>query len=423
MAKQTLRQELMSEQDRGYAGLLNDVLDKIDERFSELDEATQKKFLGAAGEIAKLRDDVRAANDNHAQRYAILASDYQRGGAYKGPFRDAEQAATFGKFVAAVAGGPHAMAALKSDRDFASINPTTGISGGFAMPEQLLAGIINNTEKYGVFERNVRSWPADSETVSRVKRVQGATVYYPDLGVACAESVLKLGSERAGLTRHAVLALIDRWMLNTASPGLQMALGDYVAEEFGLALALATDRNAFIGDGTPTYAKTTGLLKLSGSLDVTGDAGDDTFQELINKTTYYLSKLIGALPDVADDENCKFYMHRSIFWGYLGIRDDQGRPIADILTASGRPQRFLLGYPVEVTQVAPKLADTAISTNLLVLANLMRGAELYRNRGGAELRIGSEIRMIEGQVVMLLECLQGVKHLDETVSVRLKTHA
>ena len=416
-----LEQHGSSSQDRQYAQLMREILDKLDERFSQFDQETQAKFREAAQDIARMQNTVEDVRRGATARFHAIAGEHARGGAYRGPFPDAECAGAFGKFVAAVAGGKLAMRELANDSRFiASVDASSGESGGFLMPEVLASGIVNNAELYGVFERNTRVWPVSGEAASRAKKSQGATVYYPDYNGVPTESELKFDRIRTELTRYSVFALLDNWMLNS---NLAIALGDYVAQELGYALAYATDLNAFMGDGSDTYARVKGLFNLSGSNDVTADSGDDTFQEVIDETTSYLSKVCGALPDIADDEAAKFYLHRTIFWTYLGVKDSQDRPIADILTKGDKPTRTLMGYPAEVTQVAPKLTDTAVSTAMLMLANLQRGTEMYRHTSGMQLRTSEHYKFLEGQTAMVLDVPQGIATLDEDVSVRLKTAA
>jgi|GEM_PF-4455712 len=421
MAKKRFSEMFESGQDRQFAGLLSDVLDKIDERFSDLDETTQARFKDAAREIATMRSDLERTQSGYRQRFHELADHYHSGGGYVGPFHNRDAAETFGRFVAAVAQGPAAVKALAEDQQFASINPQSGAEGGFLMPEVMLAGIVDNAERYGVFERNVRVWPVQGESVSRVRRSQGATVYYPDYGGGPTESELKGDRIRTEMPRYSVLAYLDRWMMNNAN--LAVALGDYVAGELGSALSYATDQNAFVGDASESYARVRGLFNLTSGLKVTADSGDTTFQKIIDESVKYPTKAAGQLPDIADDESCKWYLHREIFWNFLGVRDANDRPIADILTKGEKPQRVLCGYPAEVTQAAPKMADTAVSTAIGVLANIPRAMEMYRNPAGAELRISEHVKFIEGEVAMLLDVPQGIAHLDDNMSVRVVTAA
>ena len=73
--------------------------------------------------------------------------------------------------------------------------------------------------------------------------------------------------------------------------------------------------------------------------------------------------------------------------------------------------------------LAPKMADSAVSTVMAILANLTRGMEMYRFGGNAELRVSEHYKFAEGLAAMLLEVSQGIAHLDDELSVRMKTAA
>ena len=123
MAKAKFSDMFDTAQDRQFAGLMRDVLDKIDERFSQFDEATQAKFKDAAREIASMRDDLNRTQTDHRQRFYALAEHHQRGGAYAGPFPSADEARAFGLLVGAVIRGPQAVEKLYADdRFFAAIS-------------------------------------------------------------------------------------------------------------------------------------------------------------------------------------------------------------------------------------------------------------------------------------------------------------
>jgi hypothetical protein len=145
-----------------------------------------------------------------------------------------------------------------------------------------------------------------------------------------------------------------------------------------------------MGDGTSAYGKYTGLFTLTGSetVDATkptvvvGDAGDDTFAEMIAKTTYYLAKMMGMLPTWAMAAGPRWYMHPVSFFSYLGVRDSSGMPIASVYVGEG-PQLRLLGLPVRLVSCAP--SSTAVSTVFAILTPLQRACRTYRHRSAIEL--------------------------------------
>jgi HK97 family phage major capsid protein len=401
----------------------NDVgqlLTKLGQSFAELKETQQRELAGQAGEITRLSNDFDKVQGQYAQRFHAIADHYYRGGAYKGPFESREQAAQFGWLVIASIGGPDQRQKALAELQRAGIVPTPGAEGGFLSPELLLSGIMRNVEQYGVFERAVPATPVDRHSGAVIKRTGGLTVYHPELEAATTASTPTFGKVDFALKRWATLTLIDRWFMADA---LVVSLGDFVATEIGHALAYAQDLYGFMGDGTSTYARVTGVLKRAGTnqLVVTGDTADDTFAEFCDASVKYLGAMMGTLPGWAHMEQPRWFMHLSVFFRYLSARDDNGMPIANILQAD-RPNPFMLmGYPVEITQVAPALTDTAVSTVFMAFGALQRGWLLARHVKGLEVRTSEHYKFAEGQIAIAGEAVQDIVETDNQAYVQGKT--
>lgn len=410
---------IATEQGRQEAELLNEMVAKLEKTgvsFAELDTKVQKHFTEQAKEIMKLNDSIESVRADYANRFAGLTEDVQRGN-YRGHFASRQHAEQFGRAFAAVL---QQDAAKIADMQKAAVLGESGAGGGYLANEQLLPGIVRNVENYGVFEADCPATPTTTLKGRVAKRSQGATIYYPDLQGEPTDSVLKFASAEFSLTRWSGIVLVDRWFLASE---LAVALAEYVVTELGYALALAQDTNFFMGDGADTYARITGIFKSVGGGDLTAVSGDNTFQEVIDKTVVYLAQLAGGMPDWVDAA-LKLYMHRSIFWQYMGVRDSQNRPIANVLLGtSGKPERQILGYPVRITQVGPKLADSAASTAMLVAANLRDGARLMRHRTGTEIRQSEHWKFASGQLALAIDVLQDMIKTDTNAWGRLITNA
>ncbi len=408
------------------------LLQKLGAKFSDLQESTKRELIGHASDIAKLNDSFADVQRKYGQRFRALADHYAGGGGYIGPFEDANEAAQFGRIVAAIAGGD------KSGLQRADLSPGTGPAGGILIPQSLIGSIIRNVDSHRVVD-DVRHVPVATESGSWSRRSAGATVMHPDIAAGPSESALKFDRINFRLTRYSALSIIDRWMLNQA---LTVALGDYVAMELSYALSSALEKYLLVGDGTPTHARTLGIFNRAGLTDgapvvVTAASGHDTFAEVVGESTVYLSELLGALPDAAEgmgdadsgDGDILWYLHRTVFWSYLGQRDGNDRPIADIAFAPGRadgkPRKFMFGYEARTSPHAPKLSETAASKVLLAAGNLKKGWALFSlgTGGGYELRVSEHYKFVEGQVAMLLDALLDLVETDNSVYGVLQTAA
>jgi HK97 family phage major capsid protein len=404
-----------TDQDRQVAGLLNEVLDKIDQRFTDLDERTQSQFRQQAGEISRMNTSLTDTRQTSIKRFHEIAQHYRQGGDYRGPFRDAEQARNFGRVVAAIAGRDHR---AWEDLEKAGISPGKGSTGGFLLQEILLKELIRNVEESGIFERNCPAMPVNGLSGGTPKRTSGLTVYYPDFGVAATASTPTLGMSNFNLKRHVVALEVDNWMLGSE---LAIALGDYIAEEFAYALALAADTNWFMGDGTAGYCGYTGLFKRTDLPSVVGDSGDDTFSEMIAKSTYYLAQMLGKLPIWGHRSDPRWFMHLLTFFNYLGVRDSVGQPIANIIMQQGGVPFWLMGYPVEPLSIAP--STTAVSTTFALFGSLKRACRVYRHANASEFKSSDQLKILEGQTVFVADVPQDMTVRDVNGLVQLKTAA
>ena len=415
---------LESNKDRQFTQLLRDLTETVETRFSETDEATKTKFREFAAEIERMDERVESAESAGRKRFHQLATHYQRGGDYKGAFADVETAKQFGALCVAMGNGDLKAKLAASNNAAASFGITgaTGEAGGILMGESLIGGILRHVEQAGIIEQNANVLEVPTQSGKRTKRKTGATVYYPDWNSGPAESTLKFAAHNFQCARYSALALIDRWML---SETMLLALADYVAEELGYALHVAMDTNAFVGDGSPTYAKTLGLFNNTDVGSVVGGAGDDTYAEMIDKTVYYLGQMLGAIPDYAGiDDRLAFYGNRSIYFRYLSVLDSNGKPIADFLSRDGKPQRLLMGYPFRSVPSAAKLSDAVqADKTVLTLASLYDAVEVYRFKGGIELRVSEHYQFVEGNVAYIMDVPQTISVIEPTMAVNLKTHA
>lgn len=400
--------------DRATADLLRDVVAKLNQ-LGELTERNRKDIAGAAGEIARLSGRVTDLQATAQQRFMALTGQHQRGGSYRGSFASREEAAEVGHLAAAVIKRDSTtLAELRR----AGITPGTGPEGGYLLKETLIEGILRDVEEAGVFERNCPAIPVGTLKGGGLKRTGGVTVYYPDYDVAATASTPALGRTAFSLKRYVAWTNIDNWML---ASGLAAVLGDWIATEIAHSLALANDTNWFNGDGTSGYCGCTGLFKSTDLLSVTGDSGDDTFDEMIAKSTHYLALALGTLPQWAHAADPRWFMHLLTFFKYLGLRDTTGQPIANIITQQGPPALYLMGYPVVPVQIAP--ATTAASTVFALFGALRRTCRVYRHKSAVELKSTDQLKWLEAETSFAADVPQDMTIVNGSGTVQLKTAA
>lgn len=369
---------------------------------------------------ATLRAEAAQREQTWQQRFAALGQTAHRQ-KYSGHFASAADARKFGllllaKYQPNVELQQKAAADLKAagvELHTAAVTPETGAGGGYLAIDTMIAEIIANIDDYGVSERLFRVFgDVGGEKVSRPKRGQGATVYFPDFGGAPSESALKVAKLQANLSRWSVFARYDRWM---ARSDLAVALAEYVADELRFALAVKQDECAFLGDGSDTFAKIMGVFgqPKTGHQVVTADSGDNTFAEVVAASNKYPAALLAALPRWVLKAGVTFLMDHTLFFSYWGLQDANGAPLIQFLGAQGQVPFRLMGYPVEFTGVGPTLTD-ATQNNVPVMAagNWMRSYELYRHRSGMEMRQSEHLYLLEGDIAVVLDVLQTMSEVD-----------
>lgn len=410
-----------SEQAQNYAALLTDLNNAV-ARFGELTPKMEAQFKAHAEDIAKLRDTVSAMERTSEQRFAAVLQRHQAGGEYSGHYASPEQARAVGNVLLAVAGRTRfAEADLRAagvPLEAAAVAPSPDASGGYLVGDTLMREIVRNVAEAGVFEANCPAMDTTELKGGFPRRTGGLTVHYPEFGAAATASTPAFGRANFSLVRHAVLSVVDKWMLRA---NLAIPLAEFVAQELGDALALAEDTNWFIGTGTSSYGGYTGVFKDTGTLSEGGDSGDDTFVEMIGESSDYLARCIGTLP-AQFHAGAKWYMHHKIFWSYMGIKDSAGAPVlAGVYASAGQPTLGLMGFPVALTAVAP--STTAVSTTMAILANLRKACKVLRFNGGGTIQFSEHHKFAEGQMAYLLDLPQDRVIVDPNGIVRLVTAA
>lgn len=396
------------------------AMERANRRLRDLDDREIRNFEAHARDISTLQDDVADTRNMIDRRFRAVVNEYSgaSAGGYKGSFASRQDAENFGKLMIAL---------QKNDNNSlgelhgAAISSSTGESGGALLLDTVQTGIVRNVEKYGVFERNARRVPMASQSGALIKRTDGFNIEYPDIETDANDQEPSFAKIQFNLTRYVALSLVQNNMLRDT---LAVPLAEFIAEEFAQALANATDANAFIGDGSAAYARNVGLADLnSGITTVTADSGDDTFPEVVAKSTEYLAAVAGQLASWAENQSPKWYMSRAVFFSYWGVRDTTGQPITDVLTSPSGPMLMLMGYPVEITQVMPTMADSAASKVMLLLGALSGAAALATDQSDMEIAVSPDYRFARDQTAFRLVSRRDIGLIDAEGVVGLKTAA
>jgi HK97 family phage major capsid protein len=274
-------------------------------------------------------------------------------------FTDERQAYRFGRWMSAAMGSEKSQQYCR-DQGLELRVHTEGLNsgGGYLVPDEFDNALIDLRERYGVFRRNARIVPMASDTKSRKTRLTGLTTYWVGENEAITASDKSWGN--VSLTAHK-LGVLSYYTVELNEDAMA-SIGDDLAGEIAYAFALKEDECGFNGDGTQaTYAGIRGVVnKLTtqgaGVNVIAASSGsDDDWAEIEMKD---FSKLVGALQEFADGPGAKWYCSKAFFGTVMqNLAYAAGGNTTENI--AGRGVRTFMGYPVEVTQVLPKEADTA----------------------------------------------------------------
>jgi len=414
--------QFQTPQEQQVAQLVTELVDKTNAGLKELSDRQVHEFKANADAVAKLSNDFKSVEAKYAERFKAIATRVQAGGPVHG-FASREEAAQFGRFVAAVyRRDASALAELQK----AGMTPGTGPEGGYLLVETIVDDLMRDLDQAGIFLQHCPPIAVNALGGGSVQGRSGVTVYHPKYGSTIPISTPGIGGTNFDLLRYCAAVEIDNWMLDSA---LAAALGEYVRSEMTYGLMLATDTEWFMGTGTEAYGRYLGLFKQgawdagtrAGVQQVVGDSGDDTFAEIIAKSTYYLAQMLGKLPQWAHALGPTWFMHPLVFFSYLGIRDSAGMPIAGIFLAQNAPALRLMGYPVQLLSIAP--STTAVSTPFVLLAALRRACRTYRHSRAIEFRMTDQLKWLENITTFAADVPMDMKIRNGEAIVQLVTHS
>jgi HK97 family phage major capsid protein len=236
-----------------------------------------------------------------------------------------------------------------------SQNESDNEDGGFLVPEQFIADLINLKEQYGVIRKFAQIVPMTSDRATRPRRKGGFTVYYPGEGGSLTTSQMTF--DAVGLTARK--ATVYGVLSSELNEDTVIAIGNLAAEEIAYAYAAHEDDAAFNGDGTSTYGGIVGirpgLLALSGTIANIAGVVVGTGNAYSELTKPDFNKVVARLPEYADTGNTRWFMHRRFYYEVcMGLLDAAGgQTQAERMAGINVP--MFNGYPVTFVQKMPKV--------------------------------------------------------------------
>lgn len=242
------------------------------------------------------------------------------------------------------------------DNNVKTINEATNDQGGALVPQEFDPTLIRLVETYGVFRRAAMYSPMASETKTQPRRTAGITTYWVGEGSTITASNPTFDNIMLVAKKLAAISV----MSSEVNEDSALSIADILAFEMAWGFALAEDNAGFNGDGTSTYGGITGVCpKLKGlSGTIANIAGlfvgtGNAYSELVLTD---FEGTVGLLPAYADPR-AEWYVHKSFFHTVMQRLElaAGGVTAREISEGDRRGRPLFLGYPVNFTQVMPRI--------------------------------------------------------------------
>lgn len=280
-----------------------------------------------------------------------------------------EKAYRFGQWFAANIGrNPKAQSWCREHGLMEFVMSGDSVTAGSALvPTEFKPDMQVLLERYSGLRQCCTPWPMNSDTMQVPRTTAGLTVYSPGQGTAITASDPTTDMITLKADTFLTLTYVSNELMADSPVSVGNLVFDLIARAFG-----ANEDDMFInGDGTSTYFGRLGLAAAFRIMDpswnsttLTNVANIAGAYVLSNKAfgSQVMADLMGVaalLPEYADNPNTKWLCSRAYYTQVMcRLAYAQGGSTAAEVSDGIQP-RFL-GYPVIISQKAPRIAAGAI---------------------------------------------------------------
>lgn len=309
-----------------------------------------------------------------------------------------ERAYRFGKwFKGAVVGDTvSAQWCRENGIELKAMGESTNYLGGYLVPPEFSADIIDLREQFGVARRVARVVPMAADTLAIPRRSNGLTAYFVGEASTITQSD-KLWDNVQLIAKK--LACLTLWS-SELNEDAMISIGDDLAGEIAYAFSQKEDDCYFNGDGTSQFGGIVGVRQRLRDVDAT-IANIRGLQVQGTGNTYAALVLadfhgvLGRLPLYARG-NAQWVMSATFFDTVAHRLQTAagGNAVVDI--ANGGQLRFL-GYPVTLSQVMPTTTGTS---QICALLGDFRAGTVFGDRRTLALALSSDFKFAEDQLAI-----------------------
>lgn len=302
-----------------------------------------------------------------------------------------------GQFLLATLGGNAKSRQWCEEHGVQCLAQSEGVNsaGGYLVPDEMAAGIIDLREQYGVFRREARVVQMSGDSLYINRRVSGLTAYWVGEGTAITDSSkvfdqVQLVAKKLGALTYWSSEVNEDALINWA---------DDLSREMAYAFALKEDQCGFVGDGTSTYGGIFGAAtKINDgnhAASIKGAATGNVSFETLDLSDF--NAVVGALPQFAG-LNAKWYISMPGYANSMQRLEYAGGGNTTANIAGGTGMTFL-GYPVVISQVLNTTLGSDVSAIKCLFGDLRMAATLG-DRRGISVAMSDQVRFTQDQMAI-----------------------
>lgn len=272
-----------------------------------------------------------------------------------------------------------------------------GSTGGFLVPQDLSAAILDLREAYGAFRRTARIVPMASDNTRVPRRPGGTGAYFTAESAAATQSLANVDAVSLTTKKISSLILLSSEIEEDAAPS---GIVDYVANEIAWAFGSKEDDCAFNGDGTSAYGGMRGLSQIvldgnHGIAKVTAASAHNTYGTIDGVD---IGALTGAVRASAIP-NASWFMSQTCFANTICRLAASGGYL-EMRVVDGVNTTFYLGFPIVLSPKLP-LVTTTLSGKVMMAFGDMYAAGVLGQRRGITLARSSDRYFDSDQIAIL----------------------
>ncbi len=271
---------------------------------------------------------------------------------------------------------------------------TEGVNtaGGYLVPHQFEATMIDLRESFGVFRANARVIPMSSDTLSIPRRTGGLTTYRIGENTAITES--QKSWNRVTLTAGKV-GVLAKYSSEVNEDAI-IDFAENLASEIAYAFSVTEDTDGFNGTGVLANGGITGIMvKIDDgthTASIVTQGSGNTWGAIVLGD---FNDVVGLLPTFAT-AGAAWYASQAFFGGVMQklMYAAGGNTVDNI---SGGTGLSFLGFPVRISQSLPTATATA---TIQCLFGDLRQAAIFGDRRQTTIALSEHLNFAEDEIAI-----------------------